>query len=88
MQACRKYLPGGGPPSLTPAQAAEWAQAMTKFAGCMRANGVPSFPDPSSDGRFPPGTLTKLDVTSPLVQKAFKACEPLEPKDGPRILIG
>jgi hypothetical protein len=38
MQACRKYLPGGGPPSLTPAQQAEWASAMAKFAACMRTN--------------------------------------------------
>jgi hypothetical protein len=85
MQACRTYLPGGGPPSLTPAQAAQWAKAMARFARCMRANGVPSFPDPSGDGRFPRGSLDGIDPASPLLQKAFKGCESLEPRIGPRI---
>jgi hypothetical protein len=85
MQACRKYLPGGGPPTLTPAQQAEAAKAMLRFATCMRSNGVPSFPDPNGEGRFPLGSLSELDPNSPLVQSAFKACESLEPKVGPRI---
>ena len=87
MQACRRYLPGGGPPSLSPAQAAEWARAMTKFAVCMRANGVPGFPDPSGDGRSSPGSLGSLDVTSSFARTALKACESLEPSFGPRITL-
>ena len=35
LQACRKFLPGGGPPALTPAQQAEHAKAMASFAACM-----------------------------------------------------
>lgn len=85
MQACRKYLPGGGPPTVTPAQQAEHAKAMASFAACMRKHGVPNFPDPNSQGMFTPGQLKQLDPTSPLFQTAFKACESLEPKVGPRI---
>jgi hypothetical protein len=55
LNACRKYLPGGGPPKLTPAQQAEAAKAMTRFSACMRSHGVPGFPDPNSKGSSHPG---------------------------------
>lgn len=85
MQACRKYLPGGGPPSLTPAQQAEWASAMAKFAACMRTNGVPGFPDPKLG--TPPLRSSAINPGSPFVQKAFNACQSLEPTFGPRIQL-
>ncbi len=88
MQACRKFLPGGGPPALTPAQQAAAAKGMLSFASCMRRDGVPSFPDPNGAGRFPFGSISKLDPTTPLFQSAFKSCESLEPKVGPRITFG
>jgi hypothetical protein len=88
MQACRKFLPGGGPPALSPSQQAEAARAMTSFAACMRKHGVPNFPDPNGQGRFPLATIEKLDPNTPLFQNAFKACESLEPKVGPRISFG
>jgi hypothetical protein len=87
MQACRKFLPGGGPPALTPAQQAEAAKANLAFAVCMRQNGVPSFPDPNGQGFFPVASLSGLDPNSPLVQTAFKACESLEPKVGPHLQL-
>ncbi len=88
MQACRKFIPGGGPPSLTPAQQALAAKAMLSFATCMRKDGVPSFPDPNGQGRFPFGSIGKLDPTAPLFQSAFKSCQSLEPKLGPRLVFG
>jgi hypothetical protein len=88
MQACRKYLPGGGPPRMTPAQQAVWAKAMTRFAACMRQNGAPSFPDPSPSGIFPQGALAKIGPSSPLAQEAFAACESLEPRAGPQLQLG
>lgn len=88
MQACRKFLPGGGPPALTPAQQATAAKGMLSFASCMRENGVSSFPDPNGEGHFPLGTISKLDPSTPLFQSAFKSCESLEPKVGPRITFG
>jgi hypothetical protein len=82
MQACRDYLPGGGAPSLTPAEQAEWAKAMARFAACMRKNGVPSFPTPQL-GKPPAGG--GVDPGAPNVQTAFDACKSLEPNVGPRI---
>jgi hypothetical protein len=57
------------------------AQAV-KFAQCMRANGVPDFPDPDASG-----TLTidgvvngsSLDPNSATFQQAISACKDLEP---------
>ena len=88
MQACRRFIPDGGPPALTPAQRAAAAKAMLSFASCMRKDGVPSFPDPNGEGRFPIGSIDKLDQSSPLFQSAFKSCQSLEPKVGPRIEFG
>jgi hypothetical protein len=88
MQACRKFLPGGGPPTLTPAQRAAAANAMLSFASCMRKDGVLRFPDPNGQGRFPFSSISKLDSSAPLFQSAFKACQSLEPKVGPRIEFG
>jgi hypothetical protein len=87
LRACRKFLPGGGPPSLTPAQRAAAAKSMTRFAACMRTHGVPSFPDPNSQGFFPIGSLHAIGTTSPTLSRAFKACQSLEPKVGPHLAI-
>jgi hypothetical protein len=88
LQACRKFLPGGGPPALTPAQQAEHAKAMASFAACMRKHGVPSFPDPDGQGLFSPSSIKGLDPTSPLFQSAFKDCASLQGKVGPRLEFG
>jgi hypothetical protein len=88
VQACRKYLPGGGPPALTPAQQAEHAKAMASFAACMRTHGIPGFPDPNGQGMFTPGALANLDPATPLVQSAYKVCARLEGSVGPRIVLG
>jgi hypothetical protein len=88
MQACRKFLPGGGPPAMTPAQQAEHAKAMASFAACMRKHGVPSFPDPNGQGMFSPGSVKELDPSAPRFQSAFKVCAPLQGKVGPRIRFG
>jgi hypothetical protein len=85
LQACRKYLPGGGPPSMTPEQAAKHAQALAAFAACMRKGGVSNFPDPTGDGQFPLGSLGQLDPTSPLFQTSYKACASLLPTFGPQL---
>lgn len=46
-------------------------QALT-YAECMRANGVPNFPDPGSNGALPNPAL-------PAFQTALKACAKLQP---------
>lgn len=44
-QACAKYAPVG--PVVSSSQLASISQASVRAAVCMRANGVPDFPDPS-----------------------------------------
>ncbi|MEZ5120699.1 MAG: hypothetical protein R2736_03825 [Solirubrobacterales bacterium] len=46
-----------------------------KFAECMRANGVPHFPDPDPKGEFNFG----VDVTVEVWTKAVDACKALKP---------
>jgi hypothetical protein len=76
-KACSKYFPGGGkPPQLTTAQ----KQQLLKNAECMRAHGVPNFPDPtfSAGGagvKFGPGS--GVDPRSPAFQQAQKVCGPM-----------
>jgi hypothetical protein len=49
-EKCRDLLPGGGEHETPNPEA---IKELLKFAQCMRANGVPDFPDPGADGRFP-----------------------------------
>jgi hypothetical protein len=46
-----------------------------KFAECMRANGVPHFPDPDAKGDFNFG----VDVSKEVFTKAVDACKALQP---------
>src|SRR3954454_20105987 len=46
-----------------------------KFAECIRAHGVPHFPDPDTKGEFVFG----IDVTPAVWRKAVDACKALEP---------
>jgi hypothetical protein len=87
MQACRKDLPGGGPPALTPAQQAESRRELTVFAACMRKHGVPGFPNPSSQGTFPIGSLQAAGLMSSQSQAAARTCQPLLGKIGARLTL-
>ena len=46
-----------------------------KFAECMRANGVPHFPDANAKGEFVFG----IDVTPAAWERAVNACKALQP---------
>jgi hypothetical protein len=72
---CKEFLPGGsGPP---PALSAKQERQSLQFARCMRAHGVPNFPDPGSDG---PGAATANkqrligESSSPAFQHAGNVC--------------
>lgn len=80
--ACRGFLPNGGsPPATNPADRA----AAVAFARCMRAHGLPDFPDPALTP--PRGAASvflvhgmvfafaaPLDPKSPAFQQAGRAC--------------
>jgi hypothetical protein len=84
--ACAKYLPNGGQPP-SPAQQAKMQQQALKFSACMRAHGVPKFPDPQFGNgkigiRIDPSS--GIDPRSPQFQAAQKACaSELPGKAGP-----
>jgi len=70
-KTCEKYLPRstGAPPAIPAAVRREWLA----FAKCVRANGVPSFPDPGPNGiQFPLGSPIPQ---SPAFQHAQNACK-------------
>jgi hypothetical protein len=72
-QACKTYLPpSGAPPALSSQQKAQ----MLRLAKCMRANGVPSFPDPGSP-RPISGSTKQVPIpgsNSPAFNHAAKVC--------------
>jgi hypothetical protein len=72
-QVCRIYLPPGGPP---PTISASEQRQQLRTAQCMRANGVPNFPDPGSGG--PASSHAKqvplLDANSPAFKHAVQVC--------------
>jgi hypothetical protein len=86
-RACAKFLPNGGQPP-SPAQQAKMQQQALKFSACMRAHGVPNFPDPNfgSGGKIAIriGSSSGIDPRSPQFQAAQKACaSDLPGKGGP-----
>jgi hypothetical protein len=76
-RACRALLPTEDQASSIPAQ--KIAAELT-WARCMRAHGVPSFPDPNSQGVF---NRSKFNESSPAFQTASKACASLQAAVGP-----
>jgi len=62
-----------GPASSSPEAAA------LAFAGCMRANGVPDFPDPKAGGGFLFHTGAGVDPSSPAFSFAQRKCGKLLP---------
>jgi hypothetical protein len=74
---CKAYLTAasaalrGGAPLPTPPDQA----ALVKYAECMRAHGVPDFPDPTAGGlQLPGGPGSGLDPNNPALQNAAKVC--------------
>ncbi len=72
-KACRKYFPV---PDLSKAQIAQHEAEALEFAKCMRANGVPNFPDPQfgANGAEFVKPVPGLDPNSPSYQAAAAKC--------------
>ena len=65
--AAESALRGGHPAPQGPSQV-----ALVKYSECMRANGVPKYPDPTGDTTNFQGT--GVDPNSPIVQRANDVC--------------
>jgi hypothetical protein len=52
------------------------------FSRCVRARGVPNWPDPASGGEIPKETAQQLGVSNAQLQVALDACQHLLPNTG------
>jgi hypothetical protein len=57
-------------------------QTALKFTACMRANGLPNFPDPNAEGVIQGSSSEGIDPGSPQFQAAQKKCEKYAPRGG------
>ena len=75
---CRHLLPGGGGRSTAAQQ--QVISRWLKIAQCMRANGVPNYPDPKVSGRsIVILSGSGINVNSPQFQAAEHACKSVIP---------
>jgi hypothetical protein len=58
------------------------SQKALAFSRCVRARGVPNWPDPASSGEIPKETAQQLGVSSSQLQAALNACQHLLPNTG------
>lgn len=71
-KACESVAPSG--PS-SGSSTNQNASAFLKYAACMRANGVPNFPDPTiSNGHVQMSLPSGVDTSSPQFMQATQAC--------------
>jgi hypothetical protein len=80
-KACSGIMPGAGPGNgngPSPQQAAKRLKGVLAFASCMRGHRVPTFPDPTSQGRLTLAMVTAahIDLQAPAVQAAARTCVP------------
>jgi hypothetical protein len=67
-----------GGPAAPSATHAEWEKGkLLAFSACIRAHGVPDFPDPQPAGGFSRSALNPIDQNSPQFLAAEKACRSL-----------
>lgn len=72
---CKALVPKGGLNQIpTAAQKEQNLVLLLRYAVCIRAHGVPNFPDPTSQGlRISP--LSGIDLNSPAFLGAQKSCQ-------------
>jgi len=75
---CRHLLPNGGS-GPTAAQVQQVRIQSLHFAQCVRAHGIPNFPDPDSTGRIPDPAKVGIDQGSPKFEAANQACGKYRP---------
>jgi hypothetical protein len=72
---------GAGSPSAAAGSSAT-AQSAVAYSQCMRANGVPKYPDPASGGQLPKGDAQAFGVSDSQFQAAQHTCQHLLPTGG------
>lgn len=76
----------GSPPSIGAGGSSNAGRSTSQkevaYSHCMRSNGVPNFPDPSSSGGVPKETAQQLGASNSQLQAALNACQHLLPNTG------
>jgi hypothetical protein len=75
--ACKHLLPNGGHPTQTPQAGAMTEAGAVKLAGCLRAHGYPTFPDPTIDSVGQPVFNVQaagIAPHSPQILTAIRGC--------------
>jgi hypothetical protein len=73
--ACQHLFPAFAS-GMTPVQFEQMKTQALRFSRCIRAHGVPNYPDPGSDGREPDPASIGLNDSTPTFQAALRACPP------------
>jgi hypothetical protein len=78
-QACKHLMPAPNP-----SQAAKNRPALLRYARCMRAHGIPDFPDPNPQGglAIKASQGSDLDPNNPIYKAADRACKHYMPGGG------
>jgi hypothetical protein len=76
--ACKHLAPNGVQPA-NQAQLQQMKAQALQFSQCVRAHGVPNFPDPDSTGRIPDPASVGIDQGAPKFQAANQACGKYRP---------
>jgi hypothetical protein len=79
MAACKSLLPAGENLVKPPADSVAALRALAK---CMRANGIPKFPDPGADGQLMIDKNSGIDPTSAAFKAAQTKCSKYAPTGG------
>jgi hypothetical protein len=80
--ACKHFLDNVPPPKISAKDQAEMADRALAHSRCVRAHGVPDFPDPKidGDGRMEMKLPAGLGPDNPRLQAAEKACQSTGPQ--------
>jgi hypothetical protein len=73
--------PSGGGTSIAMGFGGNFTKAL-KYSACMRAHGVPNFPDPSSSGVIQFGSSSGINPASPQFRRAQASCQKYLPHGG------
>jgi hypothetical protein len=76
-----------GHPNRTAANARSGGSSALQFSHCMRANGVPNFPDPGPGGYPAAAQRLGINLSSPAAQSAMNACAHYLPSSGHSPLV-
>jgi hypothetical protein len=85
-QSAQKACKELAPPPPTASQASSFLAGALKLSKCMRANGVPNFPDPTDKNGQVAMTIPSgsgINLKSPQFQKAMQACRSFLPPGAP-----